>query len=288
MKNKLFSSTTPYLVWMIIFIVIPMFLIIYYGLTKTDGGSVIFSLDNFKRIFEQSQNLDVSGLRKYPYIYVIVKSIIIAIASTVICFALGYPVAYILASKDFSEKTTLLFLFAVPMWMNFVLRTYGWLTLLEDNGVFNTFLSFIGLPKVNFLYTDGAVLLGMVYDFLPFMILPIYTVLKKMDHSYIEAAQDLGANPLAVFLRVVFPLSIPGIVSGVTMVFMPAVTTFFISNLLGGSDYILIGNLIERQFLTDYDWNFGSALSIILMVIMLLSMGIFSLVDKENEGGGLI
>lgn len=286
MKNKWLSG--PYLFWMVIFIVIPMFLILYYGLTKTVDGSVVFSLDNFKRLFEQSQNANALGIRKYPYIYITLKSVAIAAIATVICFALGYPVAYILASRDYSKKTMLLFLFAVPMWMNFVLRMYGWLTLLEDNGVINSILDFLGFSKVNLLYTDGAVLLGMVYSFLPFMILPIYTVLKKTDYSLIEAAQDLGANPLAVFARVVFPLSIPGIVSGVTMVFMPAVTTFFISNLMGGSDYILIGNLIERQFLHNFDWNFGSALSLVLMVIILLSIGIFSLVDKENEGGGLI
>lgn len=286
MKNKWLSG--PYLFWMVIFIVIPMFLILYYGQTKTVDGSVVFSLDNFKRLFEQSQNANALGIRKYPYIYITLKSVAIAAIATVICFALGYPVAYILASRDYSKKTMLLFLFAVPMWMNFVLRMYGWLTLLEDNGVINSILDFLGFSKVNLLYTDGAVLLGMVYSFLPFMILPIYTVLKKMDYSLIEAAQDLGANPLAVFARIVFPLSIPGIVSGVTMVFMPAVTTFFISNLMGGSDYILIGNLIERQFLHNFDWNFGSALSLVLMVIILLSIGIFSLVDKENEGGGLI
>ncbi len=169
--------------------------------------------------------------------------------------------------------------------MNFLLRTYAWLTILERNGIINALLAAVGLPVTDLLYTDVAVVLGMVYNFLPFMILPIYTVLKKMDTSIIEAAQDLGADSKTVFLRVVFPLSLPGVISGITMVFMPGVTTFIISNLLGGSQFVLIGNLIEQQFLRLGDWRFGSAISVILMTIILLSMGLISLADKDDVGG---
>jgi spermidine/putrescine transport system permease protein len=177
------------------------------------------------------------------------------------------------------------------MWMNFLLRTYAWLTILENNGILNSFLGLFGLSQ-NILYTETAVMLGMVYNFIPFMILPIYTVLKRMNTNVIEAAQDLGANPLKVFMRVVLPLSLPGVVSGITMVFMPAVTTFVISDILGGRKVILIGNVIERQFLNVGDWGFASALSVVLMLIVLLSMGIFSLVDKDasdnQDDGGVL
>jgi spermidine/putrescine transport system permease protein len=196
-------------------------------------------------------------------------------------------VADIMASKGYSENSFLLFLFLVPMWMNFLLRTYAWLTILERNGLINTLLTALGLPIIDLLFTDVAVVLGMVYNFLPFMILPIYTVLKKMDKSIIEAAQDLGADSRTVFLKVVFPLSLPGVVSGITMVFMPGVTTFIISNLLGGSQFVLIGNLIEQQFLKLGDWRFGSAISVILMIIILLSMGAVSLVDKDTDEGSV-
>jgi spermidine/putrescine transport system permease protein len=174
------------------------------------------------------------------------------------------------------------------MWMNVLLRTYAWLTILETNGILNAILNFLGLPSQQILYTDSAVVLGMVYNFIPFMILPIYTILKKMDYSVVEAAQDLGANSFNVFFKVIFPLSIPGVISGVTMVFMPAVTTFVISNLLGGGQYVLVGNLIEQQFIRARDWHFGSAIAIIVIAIILLLMAVFSRVDKKPEEGGAL
>jgi spermidine/putrescine transport system permease protein len=176
----------------------------------------------------------------------------------------------------------------VPMWMNFLLRTYSWMTLLEKNGPLNSILSALSLPTINILYTETAVVLGMVYNFLPFMILPIYSVVSRLDKSLIEAAQDLGCNDVKVFKRVTLPLSLPGVISGITMVFMPAVTTFVISRLLGGAQFMLIGNLIERQFLSSGDWGFGSALSIILMLLILLSMGVMSKYDREYGEGGLL
>ena len=271
MKSK--SGAYPYLVWMAVFIIVPMALIFYYSLTVYTDGHAVFSLGNFARSVEP------------VYLKVMWRSVTLAFVCTAISLGLGYPAALIMAEKDFDKKGAILFLIIMPMWMNFLLRTYAWLTILERNGLINTALGYIGLPKIDILYTDAAVVLGMVYNFMPFMILPIYTVLKKMDQSVIEAAQDLGANAVNVFLRVVLPMSVPGVISGVTMVFMPAVTTFIISNLLGGKQFILIGNLIEQQFLTVYDWNFGSAVSVILMVIILISMAVISAVDRDAEGG---
>jgi spermidine/putrescine transport system permease protein len=273
---------------MLLFTLIPLGMVLYYSFTVPEGGGIVFSLENFEKVS--------SAL----YIGVIFKSVKIAVVSTLICLILGYPAAYILSTKAYSKKTMLLFLFIVPMWMNSLLRTYAWLTLLQTNGPINSALEFLqglvnavlgtGLDwKLDILYKDPAVYIGMVYNFLPFMILPIYTVLIKLDSNLIEAAQDLGANPVRVFLKVVFPLSVPGVVSGITMVFMPSVTSFFISTLLGGGQYILIGNLIERNFLALNDWHFGSTLSLVLMVVMLISMGILSAIDKnkdaEAEGG---
>ncbi len=274
MKRKWVSY--PYLIWMIIFIVVPSFLILFYAFTVRDEQGIRFTLDNFYKFFTPI------------YIAVLLKSLGLALFSTFVCLVLGYPVAMILASKQFSKSTTISMLFIIPMWMNFLLRTYAWLTLLEKNGIINSVLAFFNLPKINILYTDAAVVLGMVYNFLPFMILPIYTVLMKIDGKLVEAAQDLGGNSLTVFRRITLPLSIPGVMSGITMVFMPAVTTFVISKLLGGGQYTLIGNFIERQFLQLNDWNFGSAISMIMMVFILISIGIMSRFDEEKGGGAAL
>lgn len=263
----------PYLVWMAIFIVIPLLLVVYYGGTSTVNGQTVFSLEHFTRFFEP------------VYLKVAGRSIWLAFISTVICLILGYPIAYILSTKEYSTKSVLLFLFIMPMWMNFLLRTYSWLSILETNGIINNILAFFGIPRQKLLYTNGAVILGMVYNFLPFMILPINSCLKKMDYSLVEAAQDLGCNTKNVFTKVIIPMSVPGVISGISMVFMPAVTTFVISNLLGGGQFMLIGNLIEQQFLTVGNWNFGSAVSVVMMLIIILSMFIMSKVDKGDTGG---
>lgn len=268
--------TGPYLVWMTVFIVIPLILTGYYAFTRQTPDGLIFTVDGFRRAFEPM------------HLTVFWNSFRVAIVSTGLCLLFGYPVAYILTSKGFSQKTSLILLFAVPMWMNFLLRTYAWLTILERNGVLNRILYTLGLPPIHILYTGTAVMLGMVYSFLPFMILPIYTALTKIDYSLVESAQDLGANPLKVFTRVIFPLSVPGVISGITMVFMPSMTVFIIPMLLGGGQYMLIGNLIERQFLSAYDWNFGASLSFILMVIIFISMAFISRVDKESTRGTLL
>lgn len=273
MKNRWVS--TPYIVWALIFILVPLILVLYYSITTTKGGVTVVSLENFRKFMQP------------VYMKVLLRSVLLALISTLICLLLGYPVAMILAGRDLSKKSTLILLFVIPMWMNFLLRTYAWMTLLDRKGVINSLLGIVGLPQVNILYTDYAVVLGMVYNFLPFMVLPIFSVLSKIDKSIIEAAEDLGSDTFTVFRRIIFPLSLPGIASGITMVFMPAVTTFIISKLLGGNQYTLIGNLIEDQFMRVYDWNFGSAVSIIMMILILLSMGFTSKYEREEAGGGL-
>ena len=278
MKKNNGSSTlpaSPYIVWSTLFIVIPLIIIVFFSFTQETASGYSFTLENFKRVLNSQ------------YISVFKRSLILAFESTVLCLILGYPVAYFISKMKSNKRNILIMLFIVPMWMNFLLRTYAWLPILGKNGVINNFLSAIGLNTINILYTDAAVLLGMVYNFLPFMILPIYTVLIKMDNSLIDAAADLGANKRQIFTKVIFPLSMPGVITGITMVFMPAVSTFVISRLLGGGQYMLLGNLIETQFTTVGDWNFGSALAIFMMIIILISMAIMNKFEgtESMEGG---
>ncbi|MFV0441082.1 MAG: ABC transporter permease [Lachnospirales bacterium] len=268
---KIKRLSIPYALWLIAFVVIPFILVAYFSLTTGDGE---FTLEGYKRIFDPL------------YIKVIWQSFKLAFISTVICVIIGYPVAYILAKKEFIDKGFLIFLFVAPMWLNSLVRTYSWLTILENNGLVNNFLVFLGFERIKLLYTDFSVILGMVYNFLPFMILPIFTVLRKIDGSLLEAASDLGATWKQSFRRIILPLSMGGVLSGSIMVFMPALTTFIISNLLGGGQYMLIGNLIEQQFLRVGDWTFGSALSIMILSIILLSM-ILIPDDETNRKGGL-
>ncbi|WP_416199193.1 ABC transporter permease [Sporanaerobacter sp.] len=263
---------------MILFIIVPLILVFIFSFTTGDirlNGDFQFSIENFQRFFDPL------------YLKVLGKSVNLALKSTIICLLLGYPMAMIISRENIKKRNVMILLFVVPMWMNFLLRTYAWMTLLGKNGVLNFLIKKLGFTPLNFIYNDNAVLLGMVYNFLPFMVLPIYSVLIKMDRSLIEAAEDLGANKVKVFLKIIFPLSLPGVVSGFTMVFMPALSTFVISRLLGGGQYMLIGNLIEQQFLWTGDWHFGSAISIIMMAFILIGMAITSKFDKEKEGGGL-
>lgn len=264
-------SSGPYLFWIAMFVVIPILMVFGFSMITTNSdGSWQITFSNFARAFDPI------------YIAVLARSLKIAVEATLICLLVGYPMAMILAKMNVRFRTFAVMMFVVPMWMNFLLRTYAWMTILGKNGVLNGILSLFGLPQMTFLYSEGAVLLGMVYNFLPFMVLPIYTVLTKMDQSLVEAAEDLGGNKKVVFLKVIFPLSIPGILSGVSMVFMPAVSTFVISNLLYGGQYMLIGNLIEQQFLVINDWNFGSAVAMILMFLILISMAVMNRVGGGN------
>ena len=265
MRNKWLAA--PYVGWMALFVVAPLVLVVVYALTTRDGA---FTLDNFSSMLQ--------------YASVFGRSFLLAGIATVLCILLGYPMAYFLARERGRLRSMAMLLIMLPMWMNFLLRTYSWVFLLERNGFFNTLLSTIGLPKLDIINTEAAVVLGMVYNFLPFMVLPIFSVIVKIDPRVIEAAQDLGANSVQVFRRVIFPLSLPGVLSGVTMVLIPSVSTFVISRLLGGGKSLLLGDLIEMQFLgSAYNPHLGSAISLVMMVIVLVCMGIMNRFGEGEE-----
>ena len=277
MKNRnknLSFAAYPYVVWSAIFIVIPLLLIVFFSFTSKVDGRFVFSFENFQRLFEPI------------YFTVFIRSIWLAVLSTVSCLILGYPIAYIISKLPIKRRNMLILLFILPMWTNFLLRTYAWMAILGRDGLINTLLGYIGIGPIKMLYTDGAILLGMVYNFLPFMVIPIYTVLIKIDKNLVNAAYDLGANKAQAFRKIILPLSIPGIISGITMVFMPAVSNFVIPSLLGGGKYMLVGNLIEQQFTTIGNWNFGSALSIFMMILILISMAFMSKYEKNGKEGG--
>lgn len=276
MKDRTKYFAYPYMVWIIIFIALPTFLVLLYSITTKESNgltTIQFTFENFKKFFQPI------------YLDILWDSIYLAAVSTAICLLLGYPAAYIISNTHISRRNTLLFLCILPMWMNMLLRTYAWMTILGNNGILNNFFAFLGLPRFNMLYTRGATVMGMVYNFIPFMILPIYTALSKMDKGLLEAADDLGADKKTVFRKVILPLSMPGVISGVIMVFMPAVSTFIIPQLLGGNKSMMIGNLVEKLFILNGDWNFGSAISIVMMLIILLSMSIMNKFDVDKEGG---
>ena len=266
MKRKYLAA--PYTVWMAVFIVVPLAMVVWYALTGEDGS---FTLDNLVKAF------GAVPMRALG------KSLLLALVSTAICLLIGYPVALALCSRSLKHKSLLLILYMVPMWMNFLLRTYAWAVLLERTGIINVFLQSIGLPPQTLLYSNGAVVLGMVYNFLPFMILPIHSVIQKMDTGLIEAAEDLGASRMQVFSKVQLPLSVPGIISGITMTFMPAASTFVISQLLGSNASQLYGELVEQQFRLVYDYHYGSALSVVLMACMLISMLVMNRFNRGEE-----
>lgn len=261
------TTLLPYTVWMILFTVFPMLLILIFAFT---GESGYFTTENIVQVGKYSS--------------VFLKSIWLGAVSTAICFLIGYPMAYFISKVSSKKQSVLLVLIIVPMWMSFLLRTYAWMTILENNGLLNNILRFFQIERISLINTSGAVVLGMVYNFLPYMIFPIYSVLTKIDKKVIEAAQDLGANRRKVFSKIIFPLSLPGVISGVTMVFVPSVSTFIISKMLGGGSNILIGDLIEMQFLgSTYNPNLGSAISLVLMVIILICMGIMNKFDTDSE-----
>ncbi|MGX8711240.1 ABC transporter permease [Clostridium sp. KNHs216] len=271
MKAK--SAAAPYAAWMSIFIIVPMILIVIFAFTDKSGAFT------FKNIAEVGQ-----------YSNVFLRSIWLGALATVISLLLGYPLAYIISHISARRQSMMIMLVMLPMWMNFLLRTYAWMTLLEDNGIINSLLASFGLGKLHLINTQGAVVLGMVYNYIPYMILPLYSVLTKIDSSVIEAAQDLGANQMQVFSKVTFPMSMPGVISGITMVFVPAVSTFIISKMLGGGANLMIGDLIDMQFLgSAYNPNLGSAISLVLMVLILICMGIMNQFDDgESNGGGIM
>lgn len=274
--KKFRCASLPFAVYALIFILAPLILIVFYSFAGPNGG---LTLEHYKAFFNFEDPV---------YLQVLWRSIKVAAVSTLICLALGYPMAYILSKMRPGLRDTMVFLFVLPMWMNFLLRTYAWMTLLERTGLINTLLGKLGLGPLDLMYTQGAVILGNVYNFLPFMILPIYNVLVKIDSSVVEAAQDLGANRFVVFRKVIFPLSLPGVISGVSMTFMPAVSTFIISRLLGGGQQALIGDIIENQFKVVGNWGLGSAMSVALMVLILAAMNVARKYEDENAGGNVL
>ena len=265
-KNKWLSA--PYTLWSVVFIIIPLCMIFYYGLTDKTGA---FTLENITAIATAEH---AKALR---------LSILLSLISTLLCFLLAYPLAMILANMKVSQHSFIILIFILPMWMNFLLRTLAWQTLLEKTGVINSVLAFLGLPALHIINTSHAIVLGMVYNFLPFMVLPLYNALSKIDENVIHAAKDLGANSIQTFFRIILPLSVPGIISGITMVFVPALTTFVISTLLGGSKVLLIGNVIEQEFTQASNWHLGSGLSIVLMIFILINMVVTALFEKEES-----
>jgi spermidine/putrescine transport system permease protein len=261
----------PYILWMAGFIIIPLIVILYYGMTNNEKS---FTLSNIGTILDP---INLRALR---------LALELSLISTVICLILAYPLAMILNKTKMKSNSFIVMIIILPMWMNFLLRTIAWQNILERTGIINTVLKFLRLPTINIINTPGAIILGMVYNFLPFMVLPIYNVLIKIDKDVINAARDLGANSRQTFLKIIMPLSLPGVISGITMVFVPSLTTFVISNILGGSKIVLIGNVIEQQFRMG-NWHTGSGLSLVLMIFILISMAILSKYDKESEGSGL-
>lgn len=274
MKKKNRSIITyPYIFWSALFIVIPLLIVLFFSLTESTTNGYSFTFSNYTKLLSPA------------YGKIFYRSIKLALISTAACLLIGYPVAYIISNMSESKRSLLIMLFILPMWMNFLLRTYAWMPILGKNGIINNFLSNFGIEPIGFLYNDGAVLLGMVYNFLPFMVLPIYTILSKMDKSLVDAAYDLGADKKYIFKKIIFPLSLPGIMSGITMVFMPAVSTFVISSLLGGGQYMLLGNLIEQQYTTMSNRHLGSAISILMMFVILISMAIMNRFDDNDKEG---
>lgn len=259
----------PYMVWIIGFILLPILMIVYYGITDSSGN---FTLENITAIAEP------------VHMKALLLSLELALICTIICLILSYPLAMILNNIKFRHQSFVVFIFVLPMWMNFMLRILAWQLLLSNNGILNTILETIGLPRFQLLNTPSAVVFGMVYDFLPFMILPIYNAMSRISSDVIDAARDLGANQFQVFIKIIMPLTLSGVLSGIIMVFVPALTSFVISDLLGGGKVLLIGNVIEQEFMQNMNWNMGSGLSIVLMIFVIVSMAFMNSHNKDGEG----
>ncbi len=272
---KRFSDLAiPYIVWSFLMLLLPMLLLVLYAFTDSGNGiaAFTFTLRHFIKFFTDPD-----------FLLVLWRSLKIAFKTTVVCILLGYPVAYFIAGNTDRIRNMLVLVITLPTWINMLVRTYAWIGILTEGGLVSGILKFFGFQNTELLYTEAAVIIGMVYNFLPFMILQINTSLCKMDRSLLEASHDLGADNLQTFLRVIFPLSLPGVVSGISLVFLPAVSSFFIPKLLGGGQYFLIGNVIENQFITVGEWNFGSAIAVIMAVLMMLSMYLVRYIEARNS-----
>lgn len=274
MKQKSISKkliASPYFVWAAIFIIVPLLFVVYYSLVDANGA---FTLEY------------VSQIGKYKDI--MLNSIWLGFIATVISLLLAYPLAFIMARSGLNVQRTMMMLVMLPMWMNLLIRTYSLMILLQDTGIINSVLSFLHLPKVHMINTQGAVVLGMIYNYIPYMILPLYSIMSKIDNGLIEAAEDLGANKLTVLRKVILPLSLPGIASGFTMVFVPSVSTFYISKKLGGNAFALIGDVIEMQFKSSNNYNLGAALSLVLMFMILICMAVMNRFTGDDDDGGVL
>ena len=265
----------PYVLWSFLLIVLPLALILLYSITTGDNSliTIHFTLGNFRKISDPM------------YLNVFIKSLQMGLITTGVCLVLAYPMAYIISKFDESSQNILILLVTIPMWINTLLRTYAWISLLSDNGIINSLFKLLGLNQQTMMYTNFSVVMGLVCDLLPFMVIPIHTSLAKMDHSLVEAASDLGANRFQTFTKVILKLSLPGVINGVSMVFLLSISSFVIPQLLGGHQFVLIGNLIENQFISVGDWNFGSSISVILAVIILVMMGFMKKIDPDENGG---
>lgn len=261
----------PYLLWSVLFIIVPLVMVVVYAFTDKTGAFTFSNMAQIKNYFPT-----------------ILLSILYGLAATVICVLIGYPFAYALSKHSVNTQRTMVLLVMLPMWMNFLIRTYSLMTILGDSGVVNNLLNALGLKSVHMINTGGAVILGMVYNFLPYMILPIYTVLSKLDNSLVEAAHDLGSGRIATFRRVILPLSLPGLLSGITMVFVPCVSTFYITQKLGGGQIVLIGDVIESQFQSANNYHLGAALSFVLMLLIFVCLGVMNYFDDGTQDGGVV
>ncbi len=277
MKKSLSSrvtrfTLTPYSFWAMLFIVVPLIFVAYYAFTDSDFN---FTTENILRFFTATSTVsDENGSREvYTYLVIFGRSLKLAAISTIICLIMGYPAAYIIARSPAKTQSIMITLIMIPMWMNFLIRTYAWMTILQDTGIFNGILASLGLPLVHIIGTEAAVVIGMVYDYFPYMILPIYSIMAKMDTKLLEAASDLGCNRWGVLRRVIWPLSLPGVISGITMVLIPSISTFYISQKLGNGKFYLIGDAIESQYVAN-NLHFAAAIAFILMIILLAGMAL--------------
>ena len=276
---------TPYSIWAVIFILVPLLFIAYYAFTDNNFN---FTLDNIARFFTATNEMtgDDGTVREVrTYLLIFGRSLKLAIISTVICLIMGYPLAYIMARAEERKQRMMMTLIMIPMWMNFLIRTYAWMTILQDTGIFNGILDMLGLPAIHIIGTEAAVIIGMVYDYFPYMVLPIYSIMAKMDIRLIEAAHDLGCNSISTLRRVIFPLSLPGVMSGITMVLIPSISTFYISQKLGNGKFFLIGDAIEGQYVAN-NLHFAAAIAFILMIILLVCMGIANYFTSKRVYGG--
>ena len=260
-------TLSPYSFWAVLFILVPLVFVAYYALTDNNYN---FTFDNISRFFT-SVSIDSEGNEIRTYLVIFLRSLKLAVISTIICLIMGYPIAYIIARSSARKQSILITLIMIPMWMNFLIRTYAWMTILQDTGIFNGLLSALGLPNVHIIGTEAAVIIGMVYDYFPYMILPIYSIMAKMDVRLLEAAKDLGCNNGGVLRRVIWPLSLPGVISGINMVLIPSISTFYISQKLGNGKFYLIGDAIEGQYVAN-NLHFAAAIALILMIILLVCM----------------